>query len=55
MKLLLAMAVLFTVPTLAAPQCVVVHDGICFESQGQYDQYMGWGFEAQQREIEANK
>ena len=55
MKLLLAMAVLFTVPTLAAPHCVVVHDRICFESQSQYDEYMGWDSKQQQREIEANK
>jgi hypothetical protein len=54
MKLLLAMAVLFTVPTLAAPQCVVVHDRICFESQGQYDSYMNWGTKQQQLETEAN-
>jgi len=55
MKLLLAMAVLFTVPTLVAPQCVVYHDGTCFESQAQYDKYMGWGPEQQQLEIEANR
>jgi hypothetical protein len=54
MKLLLAMAVLFTVPTLAAPHCAVVHDRICFESQGQYDRYMGWGSQQQQLETEAN-
>ena len=55
MKLLLAMAVLFTVPTLAAPHCAVVHDGICFTSQGQYDEYMGWGPEQKKLEIEANR
>jgi hypothetical protein len=55
MKLLLSMATLFAVPTFVAPQCVVVHDRICFESQAQFDEYMGWGPEAQQREIEANK
>jgi hypothetical protein len=54
MKLLLAMAVLFAVPTLAAPQCVVVHDRICFESQAEYDRYMGWGTKQQQLETEAN-
>jgi hypothetical protein len=55
MKTLLAMAVLFAVPTLAAPHCVVVHDGICFESQRAYDIYMGWGPEQQKRETEANR
>ena len=54
MKLLLALTMLFTVPTLAAPHCVVVHNGICFESQGQYDSYMGWGPEQQKLEKEAN-
>jgi hypothetical protein len=52
---LLAMAILFTIPTLAAPHCVVVHDRICFESQAQYDEYMGWGPEQQKQEQEANK
>ena len=55
MKTLLVMAVLFAVPTLAAPQCVVFHDGICFTSQGQYDKYMGWGPEQQKLETEANR
>ena len=55
MKLLLAMALLFAVPTLAAPHCAVVHDGICFTSQGQYDQHMGWGPEQQKLETEANR
>ncbi len=54
MRLLLAMAVLFTVLTLDAPHCVVFHDGICFESQVQYDSYMGWGPEQQKLEKEAN-
>ena len=54
MKLLLAMAILFAVPTLAAPHCVVVHNGICFESQGQYDSYMGWDAHQQKLEKEAN-
>ena len=54
MKTLLAMAVLFAVPTIAAPHCVVVQDRICFESQAQYDKYMGWGSEQQQLEIKAN-
>ena len=55
MKLLLALTMLLAVPTLAAPHCVVVHNGICFESQGQYDSYMGWGPEQQNLETEANK
>jgi hypothetical protein len=54
MKLLLALAVLFMVPTFIAPHCVVVHDGICFETQAQYDKYMGWGLEQQKLEKEAN-
>lgn len=49
------MALLFAIPTLAAPHCAVVHDGICFESQAQYDEYMGWGPEQQKLEAEANK
>ncbi len=55
MKLLLALAILFTVPTLIAPHCVVVHDGVCFESQHDYDVHMGWGPEQQRREAEANR
>jgi hypothetical protein len=55
MKLLLALAVLFTIPTVAAPHCVVVHNGICFTSQGQYDEYMNWGTKQQQLETEANR
>ena len=55
LKTLLAMAVLFAVPTIAAPHCVVVQDRICFESQAQYDKYMGWGPEQQKQEREANK
>ncbi len=55
MKLLLALAILFTIPTLIAPHCVVVHDGVCFASQEQYDEYMGWGPEQQRREAEANR
>lgn len=54
-KTLLAMAILFAIPTLAAPHCVVVHDRICFESPKDYDIYMGWGPDAQRRETEANK
>jgi hypothetical protein len=54
-KTLLASFLLFTVPTLAAPHCVVVHDRICFESQAQYDRYMGWGAEQQKTERNANK
>lgn len=54
MKLLLALALLFAVPTLAAPHCAVVHDGICFTSQGQYDSYMGWDANQQKLEKEAN-
>jgi hypothetical protein len=55
MKLALSVIALFAIPTLAAPHCAVVHDGICFTSQGQYDQYMGWGTKQQQLETEANK
>jgi hypothetical protein len=54
-KLLLALAILVTVPTLIAPPCVVVHDGVCFESQRAYDIHMGWGPEQQRREAEANR
>jgi hypothetical protein len=53
-KLFLALTILFTIPTVAAPHCVVVHNGICFMSQGQYDEYMGWGPEQQKLEKEAN-
>jgi hypothetical protein len=35
--------------------CVVVHDRICFESQAQYDRYMGWGPQQQRLERNANK
>jgi len=54
MKLLLALAVFFTAPAIAAPKCAVIYDGICFKTQEQYDEYMGWGPEQQQLEIEAN-
>jgi len=54
-KTLLTIAILFAVPTIAAPHCVVVHDSICFESQAQYDKYMGWGPEQQKTERNANK
>ena len=54
MKLLLALAVLLTAPALAAPKCAVIYDGICFKTQAQYDEYMGWSPEQQQLEIEAN-
>ena len=54
MKLFLALTLLFTIPTVAAPHCVVVHNGICFTSQGQYDEYMGWGTKQQQLETKAN-
>jgi hypothetical protein len=54
-KTLLAMAILFAIPTLAAPHCVVVHDRICFESPKDYDIYMGWGPEQQKLERNANK
>jgi hypothetical protein len=54
MKSLLIVTALLTVSTLTAPQCVVVHDRICFESQAQYDKYMGWDAKQQQLEIKAN-
>jgi hypothetical protein len=54
MKLLPALAVLFAAPALATPRCIVVYEGICFETQAQYDAFMGWGPEQQQLEIEAN-
>jgi hypothetical protein len=54
-KTLLAIAILFAIPTIMAPHCVVVHDRICFESQAQYDRYMGWGPNQQKQEQEANK
>lgn len=55
MKTILALVALWVVPTAVVPQCVVVHDGICFESQSQYDEYMGWSPEIQRQEMEANK
>lgn len=55
MKLALLVIALFAIPTLAAPHCAVVHDGICFTSQGQYDRYMGWDTKQQQLETEANR
>lgn len=55
MKLLLALTMLFTIPTVTAALRVVVHNGICFTSQGQYDEYMGWGTKQQQLETEANR
>jgi hypothetical protein len=54
MKLLITIAVLFAAASIAAPHCAVVHDGICFESQGQYDSYMGWDTNQQKLEQEAN-
>jgi hypothetical protein len=54
-KTLFAIAILFAIPTVIAPHCVVVHDRICFESQAQYDKYMGWGPNQQKQEQEANK
>ena len=54
MKFALALTALLVVPTAVVPQCVVVHDCICFESQAQYDSYMGWGTKQQQLETEAN-
>jgi hypothetical protein len=54
MKSLLIVTALLAVATLTAPQCVVVHDRICFESQAQYDKYMGWGPDQQKQEREAN-
>jgi hypothetical protein len=55
MKSLPIVTALLVVATLTAPQCVVVHDRICFESQAQYDKYMGWDAKQQQLETEANK
>lgn len=55
MKTLLAMAIFFAAPAFASPRCAVVHDGICFQSQAQYDEYMGWGPEQQRIEQEANR
>jgi peptide methionine sulfoxide reductase MsrB len=55
MKPLLAIAVLFTAASIAAPHCVVIHNSICFESQGQYDSYMGWDANQQKLEKEANR
>lgn len=54
MKTALLLAALWVIPTAAVPQCVVIHDGICFESQAQYDEYMGWGPEQQKLEQQAN-
>jgi hypothetical protein len=54
MKLIAALAVFLIAPALATPRCVVVHDGICFETQAQYDEYMGWGPEQQKLETKAN-
>ncbi len=55
MKTLIAFLAFAAIPTVAVPQCVVVHDGICFESQSQYDKYMGWYANAIQSENNANK
>lgn len=55
MKTFLAFLALAAVPTVFVPQCVVVHDRICFESQAQYDAYMGWGAKQKQLEKEANR
>jgi len=54
MKFALALTALLAVPTAIVPECVVVHDRICFQSQAQYDEYMGWGPKQQQLETEAN-
>jgi hypothetical protein len=55
MKTLLAFLALAAIPTVVVPQCIVVHDGICFESQRAYDIHMGWGPEEIQSENNANK
>jgi hypothetical protein len=55
MKYALLAALAVAVPTVLLPECVVFHDGICFQSQAQYDRYMGWGPDQQTLEINANK
>lgn len=55
MKVLLLAVALVAVPTVLVPECVVVHDKICFTSQAQYDKYMGWDRNQQKLEMEANK
>lgn len=55
MKVLLLAAALVAVPTVFVPECVAVHDKICFTSQAQYDSYMGWDAKQQKLEEEANK
>lgn len=55
MKALLAVILLFSAPAIAAPQCVVYYNGVCFKSQEQYDKYMGWGPELKKLEEEANR
>lgn len=55
MKLVLPLVALLTVPTAVVPECVVVHDRICFHSQAEYDRYMGWDSKQQQLETEANR
>jgi hypothetical protein len=54
MKLIAALTVFLIAPALATPRCIVVHDGICFETQSEYDEYMGWDSKQQQLETEAN-
>ena len=54
MKFALVLSALLVVPTAVVPQCVVVHDHICFQSQAEYDRYMGWGTKQQKLEQEAN-
>ena len=55
MKLILPLVALLTVPTALVPECVVVHDRICFHSQVEYDRYMGWDSYQQQLETKANE
>jgi hypothetical protein len=54
MKFALLLSALVVVPTALVPECVVVHDRICFHSQSEYDRYMGWDTKQQQLETEAN-
>jgi len=54
MKLLIYLLATLIIPTAVVPECVVVHDRICFHSQAEYDRYMGWDAKQQQLETEAN-
>jgi hypothetical protein len=55
MEKLLVLSLLLSTPAVADPRCAVVYDGVCFKTQAQYDEYMGWGAQQQQLETEANK